>query len=492
MSEGELSELHIAELHKRAADAGINRFRMLSRDALVAALEGGGGGVGSSSDAPRRASDVDPEGDTDELAVIGPGGTATAEDEAEEGGGDESSEPAPRRRRGRRGGRGRGRERERLSNGSDEGGERSERRGRADRDDSEDAETEEITGTLEITRQRHGFLRVEGSDDDVYVSASQVRRCELSDGDEVKGPARAPRRGERHRALVRVNLVNGEEPVSGPQSVAGGAAKGGKFDTLTPVSPSRRIELGDEPGMLVRAADLFAPLAMGQRVLVRAAPRSGRTTFLRALAHAFEGQDAIELTVLLIDERPEEAAAWREALPGADLALAPADLSPAEQVKVATRALERVRKQAASGADAVLLCDSLTRLAVAAGGVDEVKRLFGSGRELAEDDAGSLTVIATTLGDADDEGSAERAVQTTETALVVLDASLAAEGIVPALRFSECRAVGEEKLISEDELEGLRHLRVKLADLVPPEAAGFVRERLEGAASNAELLRDLA
>jgi len=500
MSEGELSDLHIAELHERAADAGISGYRMLPRDDLIAALEGDDSRTPPARRPARRAPDVDPDRDTDELAVIGPGGTATSETGESEAA--ESSDEAPRRRRGRRGGRGRGRERERLANGSGSegrgaGDERRERGGRGDRNDEENAETEEITGTLEITRQRHGFLRVEGSDDDVYVSASQVRRCELSDGDEVTGPARSPRRGERHRALVRVNLVNGEEPVSEPPAKASGAAKSetapksGKFDTLTPVQPTRRIELGDS-GVLVRAADLLSPLAMGQRVLVRAAPRSGRTTFLRGLAHAFEAAEGIELTVLLIDERPEEVAAWREALPDADLALAPADLSPAEQVKVATDALERVRKQAADGSDAVLLCDSLTRLAVAANGVDEVKRLFGSGRELAEDDAGSLTVIATTLGDADDEGSAERAVQTTETALVALDASLAAEGIVPALRFAECRAVGEENLISEQEQTGLRHLRVTLADLVPPEAAGFVRERLEGSASNAELLRELA
>jgi len=349
-----------------------------------------------------------------------------------------------------------------------------------------------VTGVLEITRQRHGFLRVEGSDDDVYVSASQIRRCELSDGDEVTGPAREPRAGERHPALVRVGLVNGEEPVGAPPPKAGGKGKAVRFDSLTAVPPTRRLELPDDADPLARAADLLCPLALGQRVLVRAAPRAGRTTLLRALAKCLASMDDIEVTVLLIDERPEEAPAWTEALPDADLALAPADLSPAEQVKVATKAIDRARDLAAGGADAVLLCDSLTRLAIAAGGVDEVKRLFGSGRALAEDDAGSLTVIATTLDDGDDEGGAERAVQTTETALIALDETLATQGITPSLRFGELRAVGEEDLLSVEEMNGLRHLRGKLGDLVPPEAAGLIREAIAENPRNAEILRSFA
>ncbi|MDQ3758646.1 MAG: hypothetical protein M3331_01690, partial [Actinomycetota bacterium] len=166
--------------------------------------------------------------------------------------------------------------------------------------------------------------------------------------------------------------------------------------------------------------------------------------------------------------------------------------SPSEQVKAARSALERVRKQAEGGADAVLLCDSLSRLAVAANGVDEVKRLFGSGRELSEEGSGSLTVIATTLGEGDDEASAEKAVQTTETSVIALDASLAAEGISPALKFTECRAVGDSDILSQEEMEGLRHLRSNLAELVAPEAAGLVRRQLESAGSNGDVLRSLA
>lgn len=490
----ELSELHLAELHARAAAAGVEGYRLLRREALIERL-GGSPAAAPSRGRRRRAPDVDLERDTDEVEAI-----AEAEKPAEptdEGGEDASR---PRRRRGRRGGRGRG-EREKLAPEAGEGGAAG---AGEERDDSDEAATEQVTGTLELTRQRHGFLRVPGSDDDVYVSASQVRRCELKADDEVTGPARAPRRSERHRALVRVELVNGAEPVDLPAGAAPGragrptkseaepVAAGPDFDSFTAAPPSRRIALPDGADPLPRAVDLLAPLAFGQRVLVRSVPRSGRTALLRALASTLAVTEGVDLTVLLIDERPEEVPAWSEAVAAESLALAPADLSPGEQVKVATAALDRARAKAAEGADAVLLCDSLSRLAVAADGLGEVKRLFGSGRDLADDAAGSLTVIATALDEGDDDGSAERAVATTETSLVTLDPSLAEEGIVPALRFAECRAVGEENLLSEQERDGLRHLRTKLADLVPPEAAKFLRELLAEHATNAEALKSLA
>jgi transcription termination factor Rho len=369
----DLSELHLADLHARAAEAGIEGYRLLRREELIERLERGDG------------------------------------DEEEE---------RPRRRRGRRGGRGRGgRERERLAAEDRPAETRERRRGRErpERDeDEEPAATETVTGILELTRQRHGFLRLGGltaRDDDVYVSASQVRRCELRPGDEVSGPAREPRRGERHRALVHVDTVNGGEPQEEGRI---------EFDSLTPVPPSRRIEIGADAGPMARAADGLAPLAYGQRVLVRATPRSNRADLLRELGQAIMAADA-RLIVLLIDERPEGVPAWHEALPGAELALAPADLAPAAQVRIGELALERGRRLAETGVDAVLLCDSLTRLAVAANGVAEVKRLFGSGRDLDEEDTGSLTVIATALEDGEDEGSAERAVATTESSLIVLD-----------------------------------------------------------------------
>jgi transcription termination factor Rho len=420
-----LEDLHLADLHARAAELGVPGYRMLRREQLVAEIsERDGGASPESEEKPGRA----------------------------------ERKPEPK-------------ERERL----------------------EDAETEDVVGVLEITPQRYGFLRFGGleAESDVYVSASQIRRCELRSGDEVAGPARAPRRGERHRALVHVDRVNGGDPPTEQRPT---------FDSLTAVVPKRRVALGESSDVLTRTVDLLAPLALGQRVLVRAAPRSGRTTLLRALAGAIAAQEGLQLIVLLIDERPEEVTAWREALSGSEVVSATADLPPEDQVRVAELALERARRLAESGTDTCLVVDSLSRLAVASGSaggrgrgsdVAEVKSLFGSGRELAEDSAGSMTVIATVVDGAEDDGAAERAVVTTESSLIALDPELAAAGVFPALRVADSRISNEDELRDADELDAIRRLRSLLADLDPVDAAKLIRERIEGSASNAELLSSL-
>jgi len=363
-----------------------------------------------------------------------------------------------------------------------------------EREHLEETETTDVVGVLEVTPQRYGFLRFDGvtaRPDDVYVSASQIRRCELRPGDEVAGPARAPRRGERHRALVHVDRVNGGEPPTEGRPA---------FATLTPVLPTRRLPLGEGSDVLARSVDLLTPLVLGQRVLVMAAPRSGRTTLLRHLARAIEGRERTELVVLLIDERPEEATAWREALPRSEVATATADLAPQDQVRVAELMRERAQRLAESGRDAVLVVDSLSRIAVASasaggrgpgGDAAEVKALFGSARELAEEGAGSLTVIATVVEGAEDDGAAERAVVTTENSLITLDAGLASAGIFPAVRAAECRISNEDQVRDPDELTAIRRLRSLLADLDPAEAASLLRERIEHSASNSALLASL-
>jgi transcription termination factor Rho len=458
MAATELKDLHLADLHERAAARGVSGYRLMRREELIEALSAApearpDAEADAESEAkPRRRRrgrrskpEPEPEPDTDELVVV----EATVLDDSE----DEPVELGPL--------------------GAEEGDER-----------GDPLPTEGVRGVLELTRQRYGFLRLNGlapSDGDVYISAAQVRRCELRPGDEVAGPAREPRRGERHRALVHVDTVNGEEPQTEARP---------EFDQLPAVLPERRIALDSfADDVLARAVDLLAPLAYGQRILVRAAARSGRTTLLRSLARAAAADDTAKVIVLLVDERPEEATAWREALPVAEFAIATAELAPIEQVRTADLALERGRRLAETGTDAVLVCDSLSRLATAAGDVSEVKRLFGSGRKLAG--GGSLTVIATVLADGRDEGEAEHAVITTESSLIVLDPELASAGVVPALRPGECRVSNEDQIREADELEAVRKLRSLLADLDPREAAGLLRERIEGTASNAELLQSL-
>lgn len=350
--------------------------------------------------------------------------------------------------------------------------------------EEEEAETEEVTGVLDRMPQGYGFLRLSGlaaAEGDVYVSASQIRRCELRPGDEVSGPARAPRRGERHRALVRVASVNGQEP-EGERT---------QFEDLTPATPHRRVLADDaEADPLVRAVDLLAPLAFGQRVLVVAEPRSGRSTLLRAIAAA-AAKSGARVCVLLADERPEEVPEWERALPDAEIFAATADQEPRDQVRVAELAMGHAKRRAEGGTDVVVIIDSLSRLALGYRDPSRVKRLFGAGRELSEEGSGSLTVIATVLEDDERGAEVRRALETTENVLLRLDPGLAAKGIVPSLAVADCRASGEEELRSAEELDAVRKLRSELAEMEPEEAAHALAEQVEGTGTNAELLSRL-
>ena len=347
-----------------------------------------------------------------------------------------------------------------------------------------DAEQEHITGVLDRMPQGYGFLRLSGtseSEGDVYVSASQIRRCELRPGDEVSGPARPPRRGERHRALVRVESVNGHSPEEDHKH----------FEDLTPAPPTRRLLAPDaQADPLVRAVDLLGPLAFGQRVLILAQPRSGRTTLLRLIG-ATIAETPTDLCILLADERPEEVPQWRNLFPEAEIFAATADQEPRDQVREAELAMGHAKRLAEGGKDVVVIIDSLSRLALGYRDPSRVKRLFGAGRQLEGEDGGSLTVIATVL-DSDDRGAEVReALETTENLLLRLDAGLAAKGVVPALVVAESRASGEDQLRDPEELEKIRRLRGELSEMEPEEAARALSDQIAATSSNAELLARL-
>jgi transcription termination factor Rho len=426
----ELRDQHLADLHRRARELGVPGYRMLPRDDLIEAIE---------------------ERDGEE-----PAGREEAVDA-----GLERPHHEPEQRT-----------------------EESEEKPEEPEDEPEEPETEPVTGVLDRMPQGYGFLRLSGmheAEGDVYVSASQIRRCELRPGDEVGGPARPPRRGERHRALVRVESVNGQNPEEERQH----------FEDLTPAPPHRRVFAPDaQLDPLVRAVDLLGPLAFGQRVLVLAQPRSGRTTLLRTLGSAISDTDA-HLCVLLADERPEEVPQWQGALPEAEIFAATADEEPREQVREAELAMGHAKRLAEAGGDVVVLIDSLSRLALGYRDPARVKRMFGVGRELGEEDTGSLTVIATVL-ETDDRGLEVReALETTENLLLRLDTDLAAKGIVPSLVPRDSRASGEEELRDPEELEKIRRLRAELADMEPEEAARALADQIATTASNAELLSRL-
>jgi transcription termination factor Rho len=422
-----LRNQHLADLHERARELEIPRYRMLPRDELIEAIE---------------------ERD----------GTST------EGGGREEAVDA-----------GLERPRREPEKARDEP---------EDADEETEAETEPITGVLDRMPQGYGFLRLSGlheAEGDVYVSASQIRRCELRPGDEVAGPARAPRRGERHRALVRVESVNGQSPDEERRH----------FEDLTPVPPHRRMFAPDaELDPLVRAVDLLGPLGFGQRVLVVAQPRSGRTTLLRALAAAI-GDTEAHLCVVLADERPEEVPQWHSRAPEAEIFAATAEEEPREQVREAELAMGHAKRLAESGGDVVVLIDSLSRLALGYRDPARVKRMFGVGRELGEEGTGSLTVIATVLESDDGESDVREALETTENLLLHFDAGLAAKGIFPSFVPQDTRASGEEELRDPEELEKVRSLRAELAGMEPEEAARALGEQIGATANNAELLNRL-
>ena len=431
-----LASKHLADLHELAREQGVERFRMLTRAELIEALGGD----------PEEANDKGSRGDRGDRGD-------------REGGG----EPRRgRRRRGRRGGSGgRGEQREARREEKDE--------------PEEDEEGVPVSGVLEITSRGHGFLRRDEDPDDegdVYVSPSQIRRCELSDGDQLAGPARRPRRGERHPALIHIDTVNGAEPGAG----------GSRFDDLEPIAPHRRLpmegtKLEGPERTLVRSLDRLVPLARGQRVLIEAERGSGRTTMLRALARELSGLEGLTVVVVLVDERPEEAAGWTEALPDVELAIATADMRPKDQLRVVEKAISQAKRSVENGEDVVVLIDSLSRLAIAAADPGAAKPIFTAGRETSGEESGSLTVIATVLTDTAD-GVAD-VLRTTENVTIALDRKLASAGVYPAIDTGASRVTGEDKLRDDEELEAARELRAQLERLDAREAAERLAKEAE-------------
>ncbi|MBW2254762.1 MAG: transcription termination factor Rho, partial [Deltaproteobacteria bacterium] len=260
-------------------------------------------------------------------------------------------------------------------------------------------------GVLEVHGEGFGFLRSPNDNylpgtSDIYVSQSQIRRFKLQTGDTVVGIVRPPKEGERYLALLRVELVNGDPPGMEPPA----------FDALTAVYPHERIDLSTDP--FLRTLDLAAPLGLGQRGILVTPSRTGRVALLRSLADTLTARDQAEVTVLLVDERPEEIQEWRtECL--SEVIATPFDEPPPRHLQVADIVFERARRMVERGDDVVILVDSLTRLVRAClaelpasghevGGIDSaalhrIRRLMGSARALAE--GGSLTVIGVVSGD---------------------------------------------------------------------------------------------
>lgn len=364
-------------------------------------------------------------------------------------------------------------------------------------------------GVVEVHQDGFAFLRSPESNyvpgpDDIYVSPQQVRKFALRTGDVVEGTIRPPKEGERYFALERIESVNFSDPSLSPTRVS--------FDNLTPLFPNRRIilernETGTRSGddLSQRAISLISPLGFGQRGLIVAPPRTGKTVMLQGIAKAIvRNHPEAFVIILLIDERPEEVTDMARTVRGAEVISSTFDEPALRHVQVAEIVIEKAKRLAESGKDVIILLDSITRLArayntvvpssgkVLTGGVDanalqKPKRFFGAARNLEE--GGSLTIIATALvetGSRMDDVIFEEFKGTGNSELV-LDRRLSDKRLFPAIDITRSGTRKEELLIDPKDLQKTWVLRRVLAPMGTAEAMDFLLEKLRQTKDNAEL-----
>jgi transcription termination factor Rho len=358
-------------------------------------------------------------------------------------------------------------------------------------------------GVLEIMPDGFGFLRSPlnsylSGPDDIYVSPSQIKRFYLRTGDTVSGQVRPPKDSERYFALLRVEMVNYEDPEECKKKI--------NFDDLTPLFPESRLNLEYDPKVVAtRIINLATPIGKGQRGLIVAPPRTGKTVLLKSIANAISANHPeVFLIVLLIDERPEEVTDMVRSVK-AEVISSTFDEPAERHVVVAEMAIERAKRLVEHNRDVVILLDSITRLArahntvaphsgrILSGGVDsqalyKPKRFFGAARNI--DNGGSLTIIATALietGSRMDEVIFEEFKGTGNMELV-LDRKIADRRIYPAIDLMKSGTRKEELLLSPDELNRMWVLRKFLATMTPVEMMEFLKEKISSTKSNASFL----
>ena len=356
-------------------------------------------------------------------------------------------------------------------------------------------------GTLEVLAEGYGFLRPRGllpSDHDIYVSASQIRRFGLRNGDLVWGLIRPPKEQEHYEALLRVEVVNYSDPEE--------ARKRPHFEKLTPIFPDERLVLETKRSELTtRVIDLFSPIGKGQRALIVSPPKAGKTTVLKNIANAVTtNQSDVILMVLLVDERPEEVTDMARSVDGEVIA-STFDRPAEEHMRVAHLALEKAKRLVEVGRDVVLLLDSITRLARASnlvvppsgktlsGGMDPAalyfpKRFFGAARNIEE--GGSLTIIGTALVDTGsrmDEVIYEE-FKGTGNMEVHLSRKLSEQRIFPAIDITRSGTRREEMLMDPDELQRIWTLRRRITNVDEAEVLNLILGKLRSTATNSEFL----
>ncbi len=363
-------------------------------------------------------------------------------------------------------------------------------------------------GVVQITEEGYGFLRTPELNylpgpDDVYISPTQIKKLNLRTGDTVSGQVRAPKDNERYYSLVKVEAINYNNPES--------AKNRPLFDNLTPLYPDEQIVLettSNKHNLSMRILDLLCPIGKGQRGLITAPPRAGKTILLQDIANSISiNYPNIKLIVLLIDERPEEVTDMKRSVK-AEVISSTFDEPPERHVQVADMVLEKAKRLVEQKFDVVILLDSITRLArahntvvphsgkILSGGVDSnalhrPKRFFGSARNIEE--GGSLTIIATALietGSRMDEVIFEEFKGTGNMELV-LDRKLSDKRIFPAIDINRSGTRKEELLIPEEQLNRIWILRKLLNEMTSVEAMEFLLTRLRSTKSNKKFLESM-
>ena len=361
-------------------------------------------------------------------------------------------------------------------------------------------------GVLEILPEGYGFLRSQDwnylyGPDDIYVSPSQIKRFDLRTGDAVLGQVRPPKEWERYLALLKVESINGDSPEVAKQRVA--------FDNLRPRYPDERLRLEDGD-LSMRVVDLIAPIGKGQRGLIVAPPRAGKTILLQKMANAIAANHPeVSLIILLIDERPEEVTDMVASVQRAEVISSTFDEAADRHVQVADMVIEKAKRLVEHGKDVVILLDSITRLArahntiaphggkILSGGVEATalhkpKRFFGSARNI--EAGGSLTIVATALietGSRMDEVIFEEFKGTGNMELV-LDRKIADRRIFPAIDINKSGTRKEELLLTKEEINRVFLLRNFLGDMPSDESIVFLLKQLARSRNNKEFFVQMA
>lgn len=360
---------------------------------------------------------------------------------------------------------------------------------------------EYVEGILELLPDGYGFLRGDNylsTNKDVYVSPVQIRRFKLNTGDMVKGIKRIPKEGERFPALIYVGEVNGEHPEK--------AMKRKSFDDLTPIYPTERLKLETVTNeYTMRLMDLMCPIGKGQRGMIVAPPKAGKTTILKKIANSIsENNPEVKLIVLLIDERPEEVTDMKRSVKG-EVIYSTFDEQPEHHVKVAEMVVERAKRLTEQNKDVVILLDSITRLARAynlvvpssgktlSGGFDpsalyKPKRFFGAARNT--EDAGSLTILASALVDTGsrmDEVIFEE-FKGTGNMEICLDRSLQERRIFPAIDINKSGTRREDLLLTKEEYDAVSKIRKSLATLSTSDITEKVLNQMTKTKNNKEFI----